>query len=132
MGVEALSRGASRVLFVDKSRDACRLAEQNIKLLSISATVSIIEKDVLRFLSTFRDKPGAGTLIVYFDPPYREKKLYRQVISAFDKMNPENLIFFVEHNIPLDIPKPIHLRIWKEKRYGSKRITAFTTIPDFW
>jgi len=127
-----MSRGASRVLFVDKSREACRLVERNTEFLSGSGIIRIIESDVLRFLSTFREKPERGRMIVYFDPPYRDQRLYRQVFSAFDRKKPENLIFFVEHGFPLDVPELLHLHLWKERRYGSKWITAFTTIPDFW
>lgn len=133
MGIEALSRGADRVLFVDKSRKSRDLVERNLESLPISGSTRITDSDVLRFLSSFNETPISGRLIMYFDPPYEEKKLYHQVILKVDRMNLENLLFFVEHGDPLNISEELlHLCLWKEKRYGSKWISAFTTIPDFW
>lgn len=132
MGIEALSRGADRALFVDKNRESRQLVIRNLEGLPISGSVRVVEMDILRFLTTSREVPESGRLIVYFDPPYKDKKLYRQVFSRMDRMNPENLIFFIEHEEPLALEEPAHLRLWKQKRYGSKWISAFTTIPDFW
>ena len=132
MGIEALSRGAERVLFVDNSPDSRQLVTRNLESLPVSGSVRVVEMDVLRFLTTFTEVPESGRLIIYFDPPYRDNKLYRQVISRLDSFNPENLIFLVEHREPLTIGETVHLRLAKQKRYGSKWISAFTTIPDFW
>ncbi len=132
MGVEALSRGVDRVLFVDRNRESRQLVTRNLESFPVSGSTRVVEMDILRFLSTFREVPESGRLIVYFDPPYKDKKLYRQVFSKLDRMNPENLIFFIEHREPLVIEGALHLRLWKQKRYGSKWISVFTTIPDFW
>jgi len=132
MGIEALSRGADRVLFVDKNRESRQLVTRNLELFPVSGSARVVEMDILRFLSTFKEVPESGRLIMYFDPPYKDKKLYRQVFSRLDRMNPEDLIFFIEHGEPLVIEKALHLRLWKQKRYGSKWISVFTTIPDFW
>jgi len=131
MGIEALSRGADRALFVDKSRESRQLLTQNMESLQVSGT-RFVEKDVLRFLATFNESPESGRLVMYFDPPYKDKRLYRQVVSSIDRMNPDSLILFIEHKVPLDIEDPVHLRLWKQKQYGSTWISAFTTIPDFW
>ena len=133
MGIEALSRGAARVLFVDKSPESCQTVVRNLETLSFPSSTRVVTKDVLAFLSSFEEMPDeSGLLIAYFDPPYKDIKLYRKVISKVDRMNPGKLIFFIEHREPLDIEPPENLKLWKEKRYGSKWITAFTTIRDFW
>ena len=132
MGIEALSRGADRALFVDKSRDSRQLVTRNLDLLPVSGSTRVVEKDALRYLAVFKELPDSGRLIIYFDPPYKDKKLYQQVISRIDNLNPENLIFFIEHKEPLTVQEPVHLHLWKQKRYGNKWISAFTTIPDFW
>lgn len=131
MGIEALSRGADRVLFVDHSRESRQLLTQNIESFQVSGT-RFVEKDVLRFLATFKESPESGRLIIYFDPPYNDKSLYRKTISSIDRKKYSNLILFVEHRDPLEIDEPVHFRLWKKKRYGSTSISAFTTIPDFW
>ena len=67
MGIEALSRGAGRAVFVESSGDACRVIEHNLdKLRLTGAEVSC--RDVMRFL-------GADTRtydLVFCDPPYEE------------------------------------------------------------
>src|SRR5438046_4395366 len=50
MGLEALSRGAESAVFVESSRDACRVINANLDKLRLNATV--LCSDVLRVLST--------------------------------------------------------------------------------
>ncbi len=133
MGIEALSRGADSAVFVDNRREVCELVARNLAPLPYADRVQIVEKDVIRFLNAFHGFEGGGQrLIAYFDPPYNDRKLYQRVLSAMDRVNPKNLFLFVEHGGAFN-PAPMpNLKKWKEKRYGSKWISAFTTIPEFW
>lgn len=67
-GLEAVSRGASRVIFIEKDRDMLRLLRGNIAALGVGDRCEVFEGDVL----------GTGALarcprpshVVFFDPPY--------------------------------------------------------------
>ena len=71
IGIEALSRGAGRVTFVDQSRKMCALIEENVRTLKIDEQDSeVVTGEATKFL---RRQAKNGTLrfdLIYFDPPY--------------------------------------------------------------
>ena len=73
VGIEALSRGAQHVTFVDRSRKSCQLIESNVKLCRIPEEqyeiYQMTAEDFLRQSKTF------SWDIVFFDPPYKEDYL---------------------------------------------------------
>ena len=64
MGIEALSRGAERVVMVDSSKESVAIAKFNVDMIKESAQV--ILTDALTFVSSTRDKFD----IIFLDPPY--------------------------------------------------------------
>ncbi|MBI2798242.1 16S rRNA (guanine(966)-N(2))-methyltransferase RsmD [Candidatus Saccharibacteria bacterium] len=66
LGLESLSRGASSVTFVDKSREAALVIKKNVTTLE-SNEVSILTESVEKFVET-----GQKFDIIFFDPPYAE------------------------------------------------------------
>jgi 16S rRNA (guanine966-N2)-methyltransferase len=75
LGLEALSRGATSVVFYERDRSACDLLFKNIKNLKVSDEVFCWSTDVTR--TSFRPKDQEEMLpydIVFFDPPYKMVK----------------------------------------------------------
>ena len=73
VGIEALSRGASYVTFVDRSRRMCKLIEANLELCRIPEEQwEIYCSEANEFL---RQSKNERWDIVYFDPPYKEDYL---------------------------------------------------------
>lgn len=71
LGVEALSRGAARAVFVDESRDALALARANLEHCGAEAGAWSLERaDAAGWLDRWRPEPGQPWLAVA-DPPYR-------------------------------------------------------------
>ena len=71
IGIEALSRGASAVTFVDSDRRAQALIEENLARCGIAEGYAIIRESVERALDTLRDRaPSAPFDLVLLDPPY--------------------------------------------------------------
>ncbi len=64
VGIEALSRGAARVIFLEKSRSAVELIRENLEALGVRGRAVVIAGPALRELGKHR----AG--IVFLDPPY--------------------------------------------------------------
>lgn len=69
IGIEALSRGAAHVTFVDDDRRAQALVAENLVRCGISGGYAIIRASVSRALATLKTAPDAFDLIV-LDPPY--------------------------------------------------------------
>jgi 16S rRNA (guanine966-N2)-methyltransferase len=74
LGIEALSRGAHRVIFVDRSAAALRIARQNLEHLSAPlASYSLQRAEALAWLTgRLRGRPaGGGPFLLVADPPYQ-------------------------------------------------------------
>ena len=71
VGIEALSRGAAHVTFVDQSRKMCGLIDSNLETLEIStANFVVIPAEATEYLRRQAKKHDTQFDIVYFDPPY--------------------------------------------------------------
>ncbi len=75
LGLEAASRGAGRVTFVERRSEPCRLIEGLCKRLDADA-VEVIEMDALRALDRFR-REGRRFDLVFLDPPFGERWIDR-------------------------------------------------------
>src|SRR5262245_4127089 len=69
IGLEALSRGAQRITFVDNSRDSIRCIQDNVKTLGVENQVEILFGDVFARVQELIDA-GRQYDIVFSDPPY--------------------------------------------------------------
>lgn len=80
VGIEALSRGASFVYFVEQAKPAIQILKENLRTLSLSANLQVESKNVRAFLS---GKLGRPLDIVFLDPPYEAADQYTATLSAF-------------------------------------------------
>ena len=68
LGIEALSRGAKRAIFVDESDKACRLIRENLSRTKLEQQGSVIRSDYLAYLTRCSEKFN----LIFLDPPYAE------------------------------------------------------------
>ena len=68
IGLEALSRGAAKAVFVDSSRDACRIAQENMLFTKLNSGCSLLCMDAVASLRTMERKYVFD--IIHMDPPY--------------------------------------------------------------
>lgn len=104
IGIEAISRGAKFVTFVDKSRKICGLVEENLDVLEIpESQTEIVCSSAEKFVSK---EQISNWDLVYFDPPYQND--YLEVLREFgvddSKLLNENGILIVEHHAKNDLP----------------------------
>jgi 16S rRNA (guanine966-N2)-methyltransferase len=72
LGLEALSRNASKVLFIDSSPQAIQLIEKNLERCGCLNSAVVVKRDLLRPLS-MESLPVKGPFdLVFMDPPYRK------------------------------------------------------------
>jgi 16S rRNA (guanine966-N2)-methyltransferase len=79
IGLEAISRGAEFVYFIDQSRKACQMIRENLKSLEVEEGFKVLEMDLVRALNTL-DAPFD---IAFVDPPYDREDLYQTVLERF-------------------------------------------------
>ncbi|MGH9882454.1 MAG: 16S rRNA (guanine(966)-N(2))-methyltransferase RsmD, partial [Pyrinomonadaceae bacterium] len=71
VGIEASSRGASHITFVDRSRKMCGLIESNLDLCRVpEEETEVIQSEASEFLRHSLARKNNGWDIVFFDPPY--------------------------------------------------------------
>ncbi len=71
LGIEALSRGADKAVFVDAREDACKLIRENLKRTKLEDQGSVVRSDYLVYLNRCRDVFD----VIFLDPPYAEEFL---------------------------------------------------------
>ncbi len=82
VGIEALSRGASFVTFVDRSRKMCGFVEANLDLCGVPEDqTEVVLSEACEFLRRAATRGEAGWDIAFFDPPYALD--YSLVLTAF-------------------------------------------------
>jgi 16S rRNA (guanine966-N2)-methyltransferase len=81
VGIEALSRGAAMVYFVEASRRAAELIAANLRSLEIGEGYKLLRQDVGRALEQLRTQ-AVATDFVFLDPPYGIEDAYRNTLVA--------------------------------------------------
>lgn len=80
LGIEALSRGASGCVFVDKNTEAVQVIKRNLQHTGLSERSQVLGTDALSYLS----RPGDRFDLVFLDPPYASELL----IPVLEKVEP--------------------------------------------
>ena len=79
VGIEALSRGAARVSFVESSAAAARVVRQNLDSLGIDAGFTVLQADVIKSLKKMES--AAKVDFIFLDPPYDFAEGYRSTLE---------------------------------------------------
>ena len=108
VGIEALSRGASEAIFVEKHRPTAALINRNLELLEIRSGARVVASDALKTLEQLAKGSSAATAgidILFLDPPYAETEQYKNVLSFLGDANllAENAVVIAEHQRSLDL-----------------------------
>jgi 16S rRNA (guanine966-N2)-methyltransferase len=80
VGIEALSRGARKVFFVDSSRNATELIGENLKSLDVTYGFEMIQGEVRKNLERWQSQRIAFDYI-FLDPPYRLENEYQKTLE---------------------------------------------------
>jgi 16S rRNA (guanine966-N2)-methyltransferase len=123
MGLEALSRGAARAVFVERDRDACRVIQQNLEKLRLTGAV-VFCQDAVRALREEKARGHRYDLILV-DAPYEEWDRYVQPLAdVLPSLLEEDGLAVVETGAKFEPELP--LTLVTSRRYGSARITVFS------
>jgi 16S rRNA (guanine966-N2)-methyltransferase len=123
MGLEALSRGASQVTFVEADRAAAEMIVRNLEKLGLDGA-TVIRDDAARKLAADA-AAGRRYDLVLIDPPYRMLARLLPTLAAYVPavVAPDGLVV-VESDAREEPELPLPQRT--SRRYGSARVTVFT------
>jgi 16S rRNA (guanine966-N2)-methyltransferase len=109
VGIEALSRGARIVYFVEESARAANLVRQNLGSLGIEAdSFEVIERDVLAGLRRL-DAQAVACDFCFLDPPYRLHEAYAETLGFLSQsrlLQPKSVVI-AEHGRKFDPPAQV-------------------------
>ncbi len=119
VGIEALSRGAEHVFFVDRSRAAVRTMLQNLTHCRVAERATVTRRDSFEFIEKFEGEPFD---LVYIAPPqYRE--LWKKALAAVDgcaELLVEESVVIVQIDPHEETPVELDSLIeFDRRRYGS-------------
>ncbi|NLZ45204.1 MAG: 16S rRNA (guanine(966)-N(2))-methyltransferase RsmD [Clostridiales bacterium] len=121
LGIEALSRGASHCVFVDKSASSIAVTRENIESTGFIKTSRILNMDSIDYLKTAK----SGLDIALLDPPYNMGLIEQALPLLNPKMNDGGIVV-CEHEKELTLPEEIgNLKQRKRYKYGKKAVTTF-------
>ncbi len=116
LGIEALSRGAKKVVFVDSSRKSLEVVKKNIDLCKFSDKSVAVLSDAFTYLKTTKEKFD----IVFLDPPYRKKLCDASLEHLSDCLN-DNAVVICETEIDEELPENCG-RLYRDKEYSYSSI----------
>jgi 16S rRNA (guanine(966)-N(2))-methyltransferase RsmD len=124
VGIEALSRGAGKVVFVEKDNHIRKIIRENLSICGFSEQVRIWAKDARMVLDSYRFKPFD---IIFIDPPY-DSTLANACLARLDRMAEKVKTVIIEQN-PRQVEAPYfpkHLQHIRDYRYGSTVLCLFS------
>lgn len=124
-GIEALSRGASSAVFIEKSPQAIKTLLRNISAFSLEKRCTVLRRDVLRALS-FLKSTGHGFDLVFVDPPY-EHGLVKPTLHLLDRAEcmAEGGWVVVEHSLVETLPEKVEGFRRIDQRQHGKTLVSF-------
>lgn len=123
LGIEALSRGASRAIFIDNHPQSQQIIRKNLELTGFTDRAQLISLDALKALHHLKgDKRKFD--IIFIDPPYQEEGLMHRILEYFtiDRFTtPDGLIVF-ETGSKTVLSLPDELYLLDRRLYGDTAI----------
>jgi 16S rRNA (guanine966-N2)-methyltransferase len=126
MGIEALSRGASRAVFVERAYRAVASIRQNLDRTRLSERAVVVRSEVDRFLS---EDPEGPFDLVFLDPPYQLEG--PDLATTIDRLagsaalaEGATVVLTRDSRSSIDVV-PVNWPVAKRLRYGDSVVTLF-------
>lgn len=122
VGLEALSRGASHVFFLERDKAALEAIRENLETLGAARRATVAPGAVLRNLTRFRAD------LVFLDPPYSLEREYQEAMELLAG-NPPALVV-AQHDVRFEL-KPRYGELLRTRvvRHGDNALSFFTPEP---
>ena len=129
LGIEALSRGASRCVFVDGNRSAIEAVRRNLEKTGFAAKTEVRHTSASRALDRIIEA-GQRFDLIFLDPPYRIKRIELEgILETFsrEKMIEPGGTIVLEHSSKVLPPAVTGLIVTDRKKYGDTGLTLYSS-----
>ena len=123
LSIEAVSRGMSSAVLVERDRKAQVIVAENIQMTKEVGKFQLLKMDAERAL----EHVSGEFDLIFLDPPYAKE----QIVADIEKMAErelfsEDVMVVCETDKAVELPEEIAcLGIWKEKIYGISKVTVY-------
>jgi 16S rRNA (guanine966-N2)-methyltransferase len=125
LGLEALSRGASRAIFLERDRENVGLIRRNIATLRYQDRAQVRHGDAYRWARSYQPADDCP-IVVFLDPPYREYEIHarylNQMLARLVEKVPPGSVVALESGRILDERILPDFASWDIRRYGSTQV----------
>tara|TARA_B100001113_G_scaffold104199_1_gene84459 strand:+ start:115 stop:651 length:537 start_codon:yes stop_codon:yes gene_type:complete len=124
LGIEALSRGANYVTFVELSKECILILKKNIE--NMKNNLSIVNSSVNSFIQNSINKYH----VIFYDPPFEldETQVNEEVLIIENILYESGLLIIHRHKSSKDIKFSKNYEIHREKNYGQSKILILRRI----
>jgi len=135
IGLEALSRGAFRIMFMEKDREALKVLKQNISQTDPSACQVFAGDSFSNITAVIKElKRKNEEAYFYIDPPFSIREgmedIYEKMLKMISSLPPQIVkLIIIEHMTGLEIPTEIGaFKVKKSKKFGNTTLSYFTSL----
>ena len=123
LAIEAISRGMSSAVLVEKDRRAQAVIQENIKMTKSEKQFQLLKMDAARALTQLTGKFD----LVLLDPPYAKEQIVANITQLEEQgLLAEEVMLVCETDKEVDLPEEIsNFGIWKQKTYGISKVTVY-------
>jgi 16S rRNA (guanine966-N2)-methyltransferase len=130
-GLEALSRGAQGVTFVDKNYPNIKLIRENAQKFQFDERITVINRDFRKAIE-FMGKIKSSFSLVFIDPPYNTDFAYQTIThpSFLSLIKPESLVIVRVHH-KTGLPSSVgSMHVIDERKYGEAKVYFYKSSPS--
>lgn len=126
LGIEALSRGAERAIFVEQDRKAVAVVRNNLEQTGLEAQGQVMRADALRAIAGFH-RSGQQFELIFADPPYGRQLAVAVVQTlAPTKLLSDDGCIVIEHHHLEELPSRLtNIEQIRAAKYGDTMLTFY-------
>ena len=123
LSIEAVSRGMSSAVLVERDRKAQAIVAENIQMTKEVGKFQLLKMDAERAL----EQVSGEFDLIFLDPPYAKEQIVADIEKMAEKeFFSEDVMVVCETDKAVELPEEIAcLGIWKEKIYGISKVTVY-------
>ena len=123
LSIEAVSRGMSSAVLVERDRKAQAIVSENIQMTKEVGKFQLLKMDAERALEQVSGKFN----LIFLDPPYAKEQIVADIEKIAERdLFSEDVMVVCETDKAVELPEEIAcLGIWKEKIYGISKVTVY-------
>jgi 16S rRNA (guanine(966)-N(2))-methyltransferase RsmD len=125
LGIEALSRGAQRAVFVEGSARSGAVLRRNIEACRLSGQAEVLSKEVQAGLKALEEREDSFD-VIFLDPPYGKGLAYRALENlSQSRILSVNALIVAEHSPDEDVSSIPSLERIDRRKYGGTEVSFF-------